>query len=34
LAILSACGNVNVRTIAHFPSHLSGATRPMFLVTR
>jgi O-antigen chain-terminating methyltransferase len=34
LAILSACGDVRVRPLAHFPSHLSTAMRPMYLVTK
>jgi O-antigen chain-terminating methyltransferase len=34
LAILRACGEAQVRLLGHFPSHLSAATRPMYLVTR
>jgi hypothetical protein len=34
LAILSACGEVNVRLLGRFPSHLSNATRPMYLIRR
>jgi O-antigen chain-terminating methyltransferase len=34
LEIFRACGRVQIRTIGQFTSHLSGSTRPMFLVTR
>jgi hypothetical protein len=34
LAILSACPNIQVRALGHFPSHLSTSTRPMYLITR
>jgi SAM-dependent methyltransferase len=34
LEILRACGNVIVKPMGHFPSHLSSVTRPMYLVTR
>jgi O-antigen chain-terminating methyltransferase len=34
LAVLSACPDIQVRALDHFPSHLSAARRPMYLVTR
>jgi O-antigen chain-terminating methyltransferase len=34
LAILEWCGPVDVRCLSHFSSHLSSATRPMYLVKR
>ena len=34
LEILSACGDVEVRPLANFQSHLSKVTRPMYLVSR
>ncbi len=34
LDILAACGNIQVETIGHFPSHLSNITRPMYIITQ
>jgi O-antigen chain-terminating methyltransferase len=34
LAILSACGDIQVQTLAQCPSHLSNARRPLYRVTR
>lgn len=34
LAILGACPRVKVQTLGHFPSHLSTATRPLYLITQ
>lgn len=34
LAVLSACGDVKVLELGRFSSHLSGSTRPMYLVGR
>jgi hypothetical protein len=34
LAILSACGDVQVRMLGEFSSHLSDADRPIYAVTR
>jgi hypothetical protein len=34
LAILPACRNVQVHTLAHFPTHLSTTTRPLYIITR
>jgi len=34
LAILSRCPAATVRLLGEFPSHLSGAVRPMYLVSR
>jgi O-antigen chain-terminating methyltransferase len=34
LDILAGCGPVEVETLAHFPSHLSTALRPLYRITR
>jgi Methyltransferase domain len=34
LAILSLCHNPEIRLLGHFPSHLSDATRPLYVVNR
>ena len=34
LAVLAGCHEAQARLLGHFPSHLSTATRPMYLVTR
>ncbi len=34
LACLDRCGPVEVRSLGEFPSHLSSAVRPLYLVTR
>ena len=34
LAILCASGNIQIRILGQFPSHLSNATRPLYIVSR
>jgi hypothetical protein len=34
LAILSACRNIHIQLLGSFPSQLSTATRPMYLITK
>jgi hypothetical protein len=34
LEILSACPDVRVKLLGHFPSHLSNSVRPMYVISR